>query len=331
MDPPRRPDGTATAGLALASGEEPIMQRSARTIRLADGRRLGFDEHGAPDGIPVLYFHGSPSSRLEWVLFGPVERLQRHGLRLVAVDRPGLGLSDFQPDRRMIDWPADVRALADHLGWERFAVLGYSGGSAYAAACAWAMPERLTATAMVAAVAPFELPGVAEGIPGGNLRFLMLSRDRPRAARAMQAAMGLVVRFAPNRVLASMASALPAPDRAVIADPDLQRAFLRMVRESGRQGVRGPQVDSALMVSPWGFDPAEIRVPVSIWKGKQDQNAPLAMAEHLARVIPQSRLTVYPEDGHISVVTRHADAIFGAIRAEHERIMAGRPVGPAER
>jgi pimeloyl-ACP methyl ester carboxylesterase len=304
------------------------MERLARTIRLADGRRLGYDEHGVPDGIPLLYFHGSPSSRLEWVLFGPEERLQRNGLRLVAVDRPGLGLSDFQANRRMIDWPADVRSLADHLGWERFAVLGYSGGSAYAAACAWAMPERLTAVAMVAAVAPFELPGVLEGIPGANLRFLMLSRDRPRAARAMQAAMGLVVRFAPNRVLASMEAALPAPDRAAVADPDVQRAFLQMVRESGRQGVRGPQVDSALMVSPWGFDPAEIRMPVSIWKGTKDQNAPLAMAEHLDEVIPQSRLTVYPEDGHISLVTRHADAIFGAIRREHGRVLAGRPAEP---
>jgi pimeloyl-ACP methyl ester carboxylesterase len=302
------------------------MQRLARTVTLADGRRLGYDDHGAPDGIPLFYFHGSPSSRLEWVLFGPEERLQRHGLRLVAVDRPGMGLSDFQPDRRMIDWPADVRVLADHLGWERFGVLGYSGGSAYAAACAWAMPERLTAAAMVAAVAPFELPGVAEGIPPANLRFLMLSRDRPRAARVMQAAMGLMVRFAPNRVLASMGAALPAPDGAVVADPEVQRAFLRMVRESGRQGVRGPQVDSALMVSPWGFDPAEIRVPVSIWKGTLDRNAPLAMAEHLDQVIPQSRLVVYPEDGHISVATRHAESILAALRADHDLAVAGRPV-----
>jgi pimeloyl-ACP methyl ester carboxylesterase len=294
----------------------------ARTIRLADGRRLGYEEHGAERGVPLLYFHGSPSSRLEWVLFGTEERLRRHGLHLVAVDRPGMGLSDFQPKRRVIDWPADVRALADHLGWDRFAVLGYSGGSAYAAACAWAMPERLTAAAMVAAVAPFELPGVTQGIPEGNLRFLMLSRDRPRAARAMQAAMGLVVRFAPNRVLASMEAALPAPDRAVVADPGVQQAFLAMVRESGRQGAQGPQKDSALMVSPWGFDPATIRMPVSIWKGAQDQNAPMAMAAYLERAIPQSRLTVYPEDGHISVATRHADAIFGAIRDEHDGEMA---------
>jgi pimeloyl-ACP methyl ester carboxylesterase len=170
------------------------------------------------------------------------------------------------------------------------------------------------------------MPGVVEGIPEGNLRFLMLSRDRPRAARVMQAAMGLVVRFAPGRVLASMMAALPDPDRAAVADADVQQAFLRMVRESGRQGVRGPQLDSALMVSPWGFDPAEIRMPVSIWKGKQDRNAPLAMAEHLDRAIPQSRLTVFPDDGHISVVTRHADAIFGAIRAEHDRVVAGRSV-----
>jgi pimeloyl-ACP methyl ester carboxylesterase len=295
------------------------LQRLGQNVRLPDGRRLGYDEHGKRGGVPLLYFHGSPSSRLEWVLFGTEERLVRHGLHLVAVDRPGMGLSDYQPGRRMLDWPADVRVLADHLGWSRFAVMGYSGGSAYAAACAWAMPERLTAAAMVAAVAPFELPGVTDGIPEGNLRFLFLSRDKPRLARAIQAVMGLVVRFAPERLLASMEAALPAPDRATVALPEVRRAFLALVREAGRQGARGPQTDAALMVSPWGFDPAEIRMPVLIWKGAQDQNAPLAMATYLDAAIPQSYLTVEPDEGHVSVAANHADAILGAIREEHER------------
>src|SRR5262245_28757373 len=101
---------------------------------LPDGRKLAYAEFGDPDGLPVLYCHGSPGSRLEPLLIGD-ERLRQAGLRVIAPDRPGMGGSDFQRGRRLTDWPADVVRLADHLRLPRFAILGNSGGGPFAAVC----------------------------------------------------------------------------------------------------------------------------------------------------------------------------------------------------
>lgn len=108
------------------------MPRLNQQFQPPDGRRLGFDEYGAPDGKPLFYFHGSPSSRLEARLYLSEDLLQSLDVRLIAVDRPGMGLSDFQPNRRLLDFPKDLLALADHLKIDRFATLAagpvFSGG-----------------------------------------------------------------------------------------------------------------------------------------------------------------------------------------------------------
>src|SRR5262245_15438675 len=96
-------------------------------ITLSDGRRLAYSEFGDPAGLPVFYFHGAPSSRLEPLLIGD-DALKQTGFRFIAPDRPGIGGSDPKPDRRIVDWPADVSALADALRLKRFGVLGNSGG-----------------------------------------------------------------------------------------------------------------------------------------------------------------------------------------------------------
>src|SRR5215207_3519191 len=118
------------------------------TLTLPDGRKLAYAEFGKPDGYPVLYFHGAPSSRLEPLLIGN-DTFTEYGLWIIAPDRPGMGGSDFQPKRGFSDWPKDVTCLADALGIKQFAVLGNSGGSAYAAVCAARIPERLRAAVIV--------------------------------------------------------------------------------------------------------------------------------------------------------------------------------------
>ena len=123
------------------------MTVAGQELELPDGRVLGFDEYGARDGTPLFYFHGTPGARLEWHLFGGENAAQRLGLRIIAVDRPGMGLSTFQPGRRITDWPADVRAVADALQLGTFAVLGCSGDGARlacfprAAAAAWSAAD----------------------------------------------------------------------------------------------------------------------------------------------------------------------------------------------
>ena len=128
------------------------MRKTDGRIRLADGRRLGYAEYGDPEGKPLFYCHGFPASRLEAALLDPSAR--KAGVRVVAADRPGCGLSDFQPDRRIGDWPGDVVELAGALGIDRFAVVGVSGGGPYALACARKIPQRLTAAAVVCGLGP---------------------------------------------------------------------------------------------------------------------------------------------------------------------------------
>jgi pimeloyl-ACP methyl ester carboxylesterase len=112
-----------------------VKDSADRTLRLGDGRRLGYAERGDPGGRPLLYFHGWPGARVEARLAD--EPAKAAGVRLVALDRPGMGFSDFQRGRTFVDWSADVVEVADALQLDRFAVLGISGGGPYAAACAW--------------------------------------------------------------------------------------------------------------------------------------------------------------------------------------------------
>ncbi len=121
-------------------------------LRLRDGRALSYLEVGAPDGTPVIHCHGNPSSRLEVLLLA--EQATSLKVRLIGLDRPGIGYSDPKPGYGLLDWPDDVAELADRLGLDRFAMSGLSGGGPFALACAYKMPERLTACGLISTVTP---------------------------------------------------------------------------------------------------------------------------------------------------------------------------------
>ncbi len=118
------------------------VERENNILILPDGRRLGYAEYGDPEGWPLMFFHGTPGSRVMARFAAPKAR--EMGVRLIAPERPGFGLSDFKPQRQLLDWAEDVRELAEVLNLERFAVAGVSGGGPYVAACAWKMPARLS-------------------------------------------------------------------------------------------------------------------------------------------------------------------------------------------
>jgi pimeloyl-ACP methyl ester carboxylesterase len=281
-------------------------------MRLPDGRQLGWDEHGEPAGTPLLYFHGTPSARIEWNLFGSEALARKHNLRVIVPDRPGSGLSDFQPGRRVSDWPADVVALGDHLGLDHFAILGYSGGGPFALACARQIPERLTRVGTVSGTGPFAEPALTEAINPGTAQFGKLATGRPWAARLMLRMMGFMSRYMPERMIAQARASLPPEDQAMLERPALRDGFLAMVLEALRKGPRGAQYEMALMVGPWEFRPQEITMPVMMWHGEADQNAPLAMGRYMAEAIPNSEAKFYPGEGHISLFVNHADEILGS-------------------
>lgn len=131
--------------------------RINQTVTLKDGSRLGFAEYGARTGRPVFHFHGSASSRFEHP--SAESMLEQMGIRFISVDRSGHSLSDFQPQRRLVDWAGDVCLLADQMGIGEFYVEGYSAGGPHALACTHQLLEKVLAGAVYGCVAPMNRPG----------------------------------------------------------------------------------------------------------------------------------------------------------------------------
>ncbi len=144
------------------------MPKLDQQFQLPDGRRLGYDEYGSSDGKSLFYFHGSPSSRIKSTLFISEELLLSLNVRLFAVDRPGMGLSDFQTNRRILDWSQDVIALVNHLGMERFSILAYSLGGPYGLACGFAIPQHLHKVGVVSGAALFTKSELMNNINKGT-------------------------------------------------------------------------------------------------------------------------------------------------------------------
>jgi len=277
-----------------------MTDRLNQVASLHDGRALGFAEYGDPDGKPVFYFHGHPSSRLECPLFDPENAVLELGVRLIAADRPGHGLSDPQRGRTMLDWPDDVIELADTLRIKRFAVLGVSGGGPFAAACAFKIPDRLTRTAIVCGMGPAEAPGAKDGTS-------WTYAGKPALVRNVLLKMMVVgLRRDPDtfnqRVLSQMNEALPAPDVEAMGDPELAGSFLeRTFGEALRSGIRGASSDAKLYSKPWGFRLEDIGADVHLWHGELDGQVLPSVGRYVAGAIPNCRATFAPNDGHISL------------------------------
>ena len=234
--------------------------------------------------------------------------LVAHRSRWIAIDRPGIGLSDFQPRRTLLDWPDDVVELADGLGLHRFGVVGVSAGGPYAAACAYKIPERLTRVAIVSGVAPFDRLRA----PEQRKRETFLYRRAPWLGRAKTAAMAAAARRWPEWTYAQVVKGMPEPDRILASQPEVQEVLLVAFLEAVRSGTRGIEQEMAIHAQPWGFQPEDITIEVEIWHGDQDTNVPVTDAELLAEAIPNSRLTVCPGGGHM-LIDRYFEEILSAV------------------
>ncbi len=281
-------------------------------FQLPNGRNLGYDEHGSSIGKPLFYFHGSPSSRVESRLYVNEELLQSLNVHLIAVDRPGMGLSDFQHNRRILDWSQDVVALANHLNIDQFSILAYSLGGPYGLACAFSIPQRLHKVGIVSGAALFTDPELVKNINEGTRRFLTMPREKPMLSRLfLWMMLSFMPRVAPNRFIAQANSLLPEPDRPIVAeDIAFQRGFLHMMREAMKQGIRGAHYESLLSITDWGFRLQEIKIPIQIWHGDADQNIPVEMARFAAKAIPNCEAKIHPNEGHLSLFKKHVEEII---------------------
>ena len=284
-------------------------------VRLRDGRALAYAEWGDVYGSPVFFFHGAPGSRL-WC---PDEAATRAaGVHLIAVDRPGFGRSDLQPGRRLEDWPLDVAELAAALGFDRFAVAGYSAGGPYALACAALSADLVTRAGLVGTTTRLllrERPGAIAELDDGQRRVFELVEqgDREAAARQLaadEAEWTRAVCEQPQRFF----DPFPVTDqnRWFREDPARLRPFLRAVGEALRQGPAGLGWERLVAFEPCPFPLAGISVDVLLWHGRLDVVAPCTAAEFLADRIPTCNVTTWPDEGHLGIA-RHWHEILATL------------------
>jgi pimeloyl-ACP methyl ester carboxylesterase len=266
------------------------------TVTLRDGRNLGFDEIGDPEGTPILFFHGFGSSRL---IRHPDDSIATElGARLICVDRPGIGLSTAQPGRRLSDWPADVAELADHLGLATFGVLGWSGGGPYALACAWWMPDRVTAASLVSAPAPLAGVRSADYLYRRHRAAVRAADTAPWVIRLAMWRWARAQKRDPERQLDAAVAKMVEADRVLIGDPRIRAQMLANADEMVRQGHRGLYDEALIMARPWGFRLRDVRVPTTLWHGDDDPSVPVAMGRYVARELSTCDARFFPGEGH---------------------------------
>ena len=285
---------------------------NTQVLTLRDGRRLAYAEYGDPHGQPTLYFHGLPGSRVEAAL-AHASAVQE-GVRLIAIDRPGIGGSDRKRGRCLLDWPADVVHLAAHLGLARFAVIGVSGGGPYAAVCAHSIPERLDAVGIVSGVAPFDGKPLFQGMLWFNQVIMRLAQHAPWLVKwGLRAA--VVLRWFPRLAIGLLSRTLDTRDRDVLARGEIRETIARSLAESLRQGARGHADELLILARPWGFRLEETAADVYLWHGGRDRVVPASHGRRLCETLPRSHCEFLPEEGHFSLVIDHAAHIFSTLEA----------------
>jgi pimeloyl-ACP methyl ester carboxylesterase len=273
-----------------------------QTVRAAGGRRLSTQMYGDPDGRPILLLHGTPGSRL-----GPHPRsavLHRLGVQLISFDRPGYGESDRLEGRKVADAAADVLAIADAYGLEKFAVVGRSGGGPHALACAALLPERTTRAAVLVSIAPHGAVGLDwfDGMSQSNVIEFTAAAKGYEDIVAHTKAVANAVRADPGSLIAKLQAELPDPDRRVVADRGIRSMLVETHAEALRTSDFGWIDDALAFCSPWGFDLAAVTVPVLLWHGANDVFSPASHARWLAERIPSATVVVQAGAAHFGAL-----------------------------
>ncbi|HEY90893.1 MAG TPA: alpha/beta hydrolase [Dehalococcoidia bacterium] len=286
-----------------------MADKTSRTIKLKDGRSLGYAEYGAPSGKPVFYFHGFPSSRIDWPLFDTDGTAERLNARIIAADRPGYGLSEFKRGRNILDWPDDVIELADALKIDRFSVLGISGGGPYALACAYRIPDRLTATAIVCGMGPSEAPGAREGTA------MLLSGKSALMRKLLLMLMSIGFRRNPDRFLSQMKDTVAHPDKLLLEQTEVVQTFIYSMLEAFRSGTGGAFRDAVLYNQPWGYQLQDISMQLHLWHGELDTQVPVSVGQYVANAVPDCRARFLPDEGHLSLAHNYIEEVLSILVA----------------
>ena len=268
---------------------------------MSDGRRLGYCVVG--EGKPIVYFHGTASSRLEVLLLKDLACSA--GLQIIGIDRPGYGLSTFNERKELQDFNADVNSLTQSLGIERFGVLGWSGGGAFALAYLACFPDSVTKALIVGSPAlPFDA-STAHNMPFARfvmkIPFLGLLAMK-RMSRQVLRANGDITAFLRSRQGKQMLGACSKSDLKYFSDPAWMRLMYQSMAEAFRQGDQGVKAllgEHQTFMKSWSVSFSKIPADkLVIWHGSEDRTCSVSNARLIARSVPGSQLNIFEGKGH---------------------------------
>ncbi len=279
-------------------------------MRLSDGRTLSWTEYGDPYGEPLFFHHGIPSSRVAAAVME--HGAARAGVHLIAPERPGYGYSDPLPHRVILDWPTDLRQLADYLELRTFSIASISAGLPYTLACALTMPERLKRVALISGLGPIDSSEVLEGMSyEWRLIYTLFLKSR-RLASLWMRGYGRSVQKRPERVVAEQIKRMPPVDGTVLGSEPTRSNRISDLREAFRQGPSAAGIEARLHLEPWGFDLRDVQFPVMLWHAVLDESHPIQMGMRIASELPNCRPTYIDGVGSLGFIA-HAESIFSAL------------------
>lgn len=288
--------------------------REVTIVDLPDGRSLSYAEHGDPDGVPVVFFHGTPGSHVEGGLLH--DAACRLGVRILSPDRPGMGDSTYQSGRTLLDWPRDVAAFAEIVGIDRLRIIGYSGGGPYALACSRFLADSIDTVNIVSGSAPMDRPEVMVGSSLLDRAMVQCALRWPRASDLMIGGMAAGARARPSFAVRFVEPNLTEVERAAmtyLVEADDRRKLAGFL-ESTYRGPRGATWDYRATAEPWGFLPEAIEVPVDWWHGTVDDVVPLHQAQDLVTRIPDARLHLVADAAHLALRVAAGPILEAAVR-----------------
>ena len=282
-----------------------------KLIELENGAVIAVEEYGDPNGMPVIFCHGWPSSRTMARLAD--EPARDLCVRIVSPDRPGISGSSLQSDRKLTDWPRVVEQIADALNIRDFRMLAISGGAPYAYATAVAMRERVRAIAIVGGAPPIAEVSDTNGLLPMYRWMLTLYRTRPQLLRKLFYLAQPILSLRPPvrlRPLVLKMLLLRPCDAESLRNAAAFEAIFESQRRAWRASAEGVIADAQIYAEPWGFSIEDVSIPVRLWHGKQDRAFSVHLAEELAKRLPDCNARFIDDAGHYSLPIRHMREIL---------------------
>ncbi len=268
-------------------------------MAVRDDRRLSFAEYGPRRGPAIVWMHGTPGARRQ-IPLEVREYADQRGVRIIGLDRPGIGSSTPYLYPEILDWTRDLELVLDTLGIDTVRLIGLSGGGPYVLAAGAALPDRVHGIGVLGGLAPTQ--GV-DAVEGGVIQLAVTLAPLLRVARVP---LGVVltqgirlVRPLAGPALDLYAAAQPEGDRKLLGRPEFKAMFLDDLLNGSRFQTSAPINDLVLFTQYWGFDAADVRVPVRWWHGDDDHIVPFRHGLHMVERLPDATMSVIDGESHL--------------------------------